>query len=212
MAQARWPAVTELREFLTARCGSGEIITIAYAGGHEPGATREVVAIKCDDSALVAAASALEPAKTFKLDKILWAQAGDVRVENPTAQPVPRPDTFPVFETLSQYTAHFRGDYKRAGWHIHDSEDGSSFGVGGFFKNGKPKKTATVGIGYYEPGDMIFNPHSGEAEFVRRAPSSRDRPWRVDSWRYKQGKTFHSLRDAVRAFHEEVLASDPHSP
>jgi hypothetical protein len=205
--------VIELRAFLVARCDSGEIITIAYSGGHEPGAPREVVALTCDDSALVAAyPAAPDHAKIFKLDKILWAKAGGVRVENPTAQPVPGPDTFPVFETLSQYTAHFRGDYERAGWHIHESEDGSSFGVGGFFKNGKPKKTATVGIGYYEPGDMIFNPDSGEAEFVRRAPSSRDRPWRVDSWRYKQGKTFHSLRDAVRAFHEEVLASDPRDP
>ncbi len=42
-----------------------------------------------------------------------------------------------------------------------------------------------------------------------REITGRERPWRVDSWRFKEGKTFAQLERAFAVFMTEARASDP---
>jgi hypothetical protein len=91
---------------------------------------------------------------------------------------------------------------------LHQTSD--SFGVGTCFKNGKPKKTPSVWLRYIDPTqEEVFDLETQEILCVEKELTGNERPWRVDSWRLKAGKTYHDLHSAFAMFVQEVRASDP---
>jgi hypothetical protein len=142
--------------------------------------------------------------KQYKLDKILWVEAGGVR-EGANSMPG---FSLPAFQSLAEYSKHFRVEFESLGWYIRESD--ASFAVGSFFNNGKPKKTPSVAISFCErTTGSVYDLDVDDFVGVPREISGHERPWRVDSWRYKAGRTFGSLQKAMWEFYNEVIASDP---
>jgi hypothetical protein len=111
-------------------------------------------------------------------------------------------------KTLDEFAKVLNDHFQSIGWYVHNEKD--FFGVGTFFKNGKPKKTPSIAIRYFDPSyKEIFDADSGEMVQVKKELTGRERPWRVDSWRFENGRTFSSLDSAMDIFLLEVRESDP---
>ena len=114
----------------------------------------------------------------------------------------------PALKTLAEYVAYFRSELAVAGWHLYEEE--GSFGVATRFKNGKPRKTPCVLIRYFDRStETVFDLDAEELRSMPRELTGRERPWRVYSWRFKEGKTLRELQQAFALFMEEARASDP---
>lgn len=195
---------------LLAAASTGEVITLCYACGRRPGEARRIRVVSVEDDALKAVELDVGE-KTYKLAHIMWVEDSEgVRAPGPAqhAAPTPRPIEAPVFATLPEYAAHFIELWTRRGWHVRSDEQ--SLSVGTYFKNGKPKKCAAISLQYFGASVQWVWDDDVENMIQREVPlTSQSRPWRVDSWRFSQGKTFKSLEKAAALFLEEVEASDP---
>jgi hypothetical protein len=160
------------------------------------------------DEELVAVESGSTIHKNYKLNRVASVQSG----EDPPPEQVTRstPRQAPPAgeqEALEAYVELVREELVARGWHLHERVD--SFGVGTRFKNGRPRKTPSVLIGYFDPTSETMIDLEGEEVSVARQLTGRERPWRVDSWRFTQGKTFSTLSRAFACFLEELRSSDP---
>jgi hypothetical protein len=203
--------MTSVAELLRSAAATGEEVTLVYNAGSRPGQARKVLPVSVSEEALIAVETSSRVNKTYKLDRIACVElangirATNERVTNPPAGST-LPD-LPNLKTLAEYVDLFRPELIRAGWHLY--EDGESFGIATRFKNGKPKKTPSILISYFDrTTEIVFDPDGGELISVSRELTGRERPWRVDSWRYREGKTFAELQRAFAAFLEEARASD----
>jgi len=114
----------------------------------------------------------------------------------------------PALNTLTEYVNHFRSELSCAGWYLYEKKD--SFGIATRFENGKPKKTLCVLIRFFDRStDTIFSLETQEPAVTPRELTSRECPWRVDSWRFGEGKTVQELRYAFAIFLAEARAGDP---
>lgn len=83
-----------------------------------------------------------------------------------------------------------------AGWHIHESDN--FFGVGGYFKNGKPKETPIISVLFFLPtAETIYDFEKDDFIDVKKEKTGREKPWRVHSYRLNLGKTFGLLHAAI---------------
>jgi len=115
--------------------------------------------------------------------------------------------TIPQYESISSFADEYRDTLAELGWHIHEEKD--FFAVGGYFKNGKPRKTPSVAISFFDRStEEVFDGTINDFVEVNRELSGRERPWRVDSWRFREGKTFSLLQSALQLFLQEVRDSD----
>lgn len=204
--------MSELSDFILARVANRDIVSLAYAGGSRPGSVRDVVVISLHDSYFsgreVGAVGFAR--KNYRLDRILWLEdSSGRRVEGGN---VVRDETssiqVPELDSLVEYADYLRGGLEQAGWHVHESEH--LFGVGSYFKNGKPKKTPSIAITYCDrPTELMWDFDGNEIAKVERVATGRERPWRLDSWRFDAGRTYALLHHAVKKFLEEIIASDP---
>jgi len=111
-------------------------------------------------------------------------------------------------ETLQEYFHFFSSELKEAGWCA--EHENNSFGVKGYYKNGKPKKTFSIKIEFYDRSKTLeYDIEKDEFMEKTKKLTGNERPWRVDSWRVAQGQTFSCLHVAMRFFMQEVQNSDP---
>lgn len=203
--------MASLTELLRSVAGSGETVTLVYNAGSCPGQARPVVPVSVSVDGLVAIEPGSRINKTYKLDRIASVElANGERATNEQAAPpvAPALPEVPVLKTLPEYVEHFRSELTGAGWHLYE-EDGS-FGIATRFKNWKPKKTPSVLIRYFDRStETVFDLETEELKTVPRELTGRERPWRVDSWRLKEGKTLAELGNAFALFMAEARASDP---
>lgn len=197
-------------ELLRSAAGSGELVSLVYNAGSRPGVVRSVVPLSLTESELVAVEPGSSTEKTYRLDRVAsvslsnGASASNVRA-NPA--PVALPEV-PLFGSLGEYAEYFKVELAAAGWHI--CEDSDSFGIATRFKNSKPKKTPSVLIRYFDRStELVFDMDSQEQRVVPRELTAHERPWRVDSWRFKEGKSVRELRHAFALFIAEARASSP---
>ena len=197
------PSIAELLRTVT---GSGQVVTIAYNGGSRPGQARQVVPVSLSDVELIAFEQGSRTNKRYKMPLIASVELSNgLRA---TTAVEPWSSDFPRLETLAAYARRFRSELDAAGWYI--CEDETSLGVATYFKNGKPKKTPTVLIRYFDPStETELDLDSGDERIVPKKTTGHERPWRVDSWRFKVGRTFSQLERAFALFIEEARASDP---
>jgi hypothetical protein len=172
-----------------------------------------VVPVSVSDDGLVAVEPGSRVNKTYKFDKIASVElANGLRATNEQATPptvAPALPEVPNLNTLAEYVEHFRAELIGAGWHLCEEEDGS-FGIATRFKNGKPKRTPSVMIRFFDrSNEVVFDLEAEGLRTISRDFTGRERPWRVDSWRFKEGKTLAELHRAFAMFMAEARASDP---
>ena len=181
-----------------------------YNAGSRPGVARSVLPLSLTESELVAVESGSTTKKTYRLDRVVSVSLSNgASASNVQADPAPvaLPDV-PLFGSLGEYAEHFKAELAAAGWHVCQESD--SFGIATRFKNGKPKKTPSVLIRYFDRStELVFDMDSQEQRTVPRALTGHERPWRVDSWRFKEGKAVRELRHAFAVFIAEARASSP---
>ena len=195
-------------ELLARSIRAGEAVTITYNGGSRPGQPRKILPLSVSTEELIAVEAGSYTNKHYKLNRIALVELSKgERAVNAEAAPLLVSD-IPTLGTLSEYIERFGPELRAAGWHISQSE--TSFAIGTYFKNGKPRKTPSVSIQYFDPSiETAFDLDSGLLAEVRKEPSGRERPWRVDCWRFREGKTFAQLHRAFELFIQEARASDP---
>ncbi|MBN2403360.1 MAG: hypothetical protein JXN64_13315 [Spirochaetes bacterium] len=195
---------------LTKVVGSGEIITIAYNGGSHPGEERKIVPIKLSHEDLFAIDPESNKHKQYKIDKIAWIELSDGQhVLNTNVIPIVILE-IPIFTTLKEYINQFNTELVSAGWYISQSEN--AYAIGTFFKNGKPRKTPSVLIQFFDRSletNFVWDHDSGTMVEIKKELTGLERPWRVDSWRFTCGETFSKLYKAFDVFLKEARASDP---
>jgi hypothetical protein len=197
----------ELLEFIKSAVGTGEIITLAYSGGSHPGDSREVIPVSYTETDLYAMEPDNKIRKQFKIAKILSITTSDgQKIENIVSARLIK-DIIPILPTIAEYVKLFAHEFEEAGWFIHNEED--SFGVGRFYKNGKPLKTPSIAIRYFDRSkEFAYDLDTNEIIEMTKELTGREQPWRVDSWRFQQGKTFKELHKAMAVFVEEVRSSN----
>ncbi len=204
--------MNSVADLLRSIVGSGELIKIVYNGGSRPGEARQVVPVSLTNEELIAVEPGIRNSKQYKLNRIASAElANGQRALNADAQAVPvmpPTSTLPVLKTLAAYVELFRVELAAAGWHIYESNE--SFGLATKMKNGNPRKAPSISVQFIDRSEeSVFDFESGEFKTMKRELTGRERPWRVDSWRLAQGKSFSELRLAVDLFLQEARASDP---
>jgi hypothetical protein len=195
-------------EFFLGKAGTGEIVTIAYGGGSHPGESRQLIIVSCSDTYFRAYEGSSHQPKQYKIEKVLWVEdsSGTKITSRDNVQALE--SALPTFESFDQYADFLKKEFEHAGWYVYQSDD--LFGVGTCFKDGKPKKTPSIAVSYINrSNDIVWDLEKDDLVTVKKEPTGRKRPWRVDSWRFKEGRSFQSLHSAMELFVKEVRASDP---
>lgn len=180
-------------------------VSIVYNGGSRPGASRIVIPVSLTNDELIAREPDARVAKRFKLDKIasVSLSTGEHATNKEIASVPMR--LAPILDSFKEYAAFFRDSLKESGVNIIESEN--YFAIAGFFKNGKPRKTPMTSIQFIDRSiETVFNFDSGDLEEIKHEVTGRERPWRVDSTRFKEGKALGQLNKAAELFLQEVHA------
>lgn len=192
-------------EILQSAIDTGTVTTIVYNGGSKPGQAREIIPLSLNGENLSAREPTSRRAKTFKTQKIASAilKNGEA-AENSEVDPAPpQSEKIPSFESFEEYAIFLKK--KLRGTKFNLIEDENYFAVGEFFKNGKPRKSPSASIQFIDRStEEVFNYETGDFEVQRRELTGRERPWRVDSKRFSEGKTFFQLQSAMELFLKEV--------
>lgn len=184
------------------------LITIAYSGGSRPGQARRLFVVSCSTKDFRAYEESSRKVKQYKIAKVLWVEdSSGERLINKEEVENFKP-ALPKLKTLQQYADYLRSELERAGWYIHQKNN--MIGVGTRFKNGKPKKTPDIAIRYFNHSTYsIWDLGKNDIVTVEKEKTGMERPWRVDSKRFKNGRTFKNLHSAVELFMKEVRESGP---
>ena len=195
-----------IEEVLRQAIRTGEVVNIVYNGGSKPGQSRPVIVISVSDEDVVAREPTSRMTKSFKLPKIASASASNGEAaENPSVVPIQVAEA-PILSTFTEYERYFDPELRAAGWHVTVSDN--YLAVSAYFKSGKPRKTPTVSLQFIDrANEPRLDWETGEFSTETRELTGRERPWRVDSARLSQGKSFGELQRAAELFIHEVRAS-----
>jgi hypothetical protein len=203
-----------LHEILSRAVKTGELVSIIYHGGSQPGTIREIRPIKVIPTAVWAYDDTIKPdgmdqAKQFLMSKIEIPcnDASTAPAYDPNATPVE--DSRTVKEIFESKTAQFQA----MGWHVELNENQISLSY--YFKNGKVRKAAAVVLRFDEfITDFVFDEdkwiagiEDGTSDFIEQTRKSK-RPYHVTSPTYK-GSGFSKLSHAIEVF---LAESEKHKP
>ena len=162
----------DIMHTLEAAIGTGELLTMSYAGGSQPGATRMISPIKVEGDKVRARCYTSNRIKVFNINKITIIErnsSGETSYKD--GQPTPEPST--LTEAIEPHVEELTS----MGWHLELSEE--KVGVYRFFKNGKMRKTPDVYMIYQEYTTDYFDQDLGGELIEHKRKSSR--PWYVRS-------------------------------
>jgi hypothetical protein len=194
--------MSDVRARLLAAASAGEIVSIVYNRGSQPGTVREIVPIVITDDEVRAHDLAAGMEKSFKLAHLELAGPQAARAYDPGAPP-PVEDAQSVQAAL---TPHVPGLHAR-GWHVELTENCIS--LHRFFKNGKPRKAADVTMSFEEFTVDMFDDGDGLGLQTVTRPSQR--PFNVSSVS-RPTRTFVRLSAALPAFLDEACKLAPATP
>ena len=172
----------------------GESLTIAYSGGMQPGATRQIFPLKFHGNKVRAQCHSSGSEKDFFIGKI-------------TILPPNTPITYQDFESkgslesIDAFTMHYLGEFESKGWTIHNRPD--QIQLFDHFKNGKPRKTPALSLDY-SPTYQEYVEGGSDGEMVTK---DRLRPWSVTT---RQGSSYY--RDLKKALIKFLLLEKELSP
>ena len=189
----------ETEAILREAIATGEILTIAYHGGSQPGGKRQIAPIRIENDLVRARCYISGKAKAFRIKKI-QVYENDVLISRWDSEEESTPVS--TYSNLPDVLDAHEAALFSLGWHVIAGDE--SISLFRKFKNGKPLKHPDVAIQYLETiedgyYDDELNYHS---EVKKRA-----RPW-VISLR-KGGTSFSRLDRAAERF---VLEARKHAP
>lgn len=133
-----------IKKILEDAIGTGEIITIIYHGGSEPGTSRMISPIKVDNGIVRARCLTTNKVKGFSIDKIELSASDKVDYTGQHKEPEEP-------KSLSEGIEPFLNELVEQGWIIQQDEDAVCLFER--FKNGKPKKQPKLYLIYYRDPD-----------------------------------------------------------
>lgn len=176
---------------------NGEVLTVIYHGGSQPGTQRQIAPIRIDDKVLWARYMPKNIVKSFSLSKIeLIEQGQDSPISTPAAyDPEFKPK--PRYIDLKDFLAKHLGDLESAGWYIgiDVQPDSPEVRVGVFktLKDGTPRK--------HPIWSLEYRTHRWDEEEQKE----RQRKWLVNE-RDRKIQSFMTLDQAADVFLAKVLA------
>lgn len=184
----------DLREVLASAAIAGEIVSIVYHRGSHPGTVREIVPLVVFDDEITARDLAAGLDKTFKLEHLELAGRDTVaRAYDPTALPAVEAK-LSVQDAVAPHIAVLES----GGWTVELRDQRVSLSrCYLFYKNGRPRKSHIVTIGFEEFTVDAFDDADGRGlQMVERLSK---RPYYVTGTAL-QTRTFVHLSAAVQAF------------
>lgn len=173
--------MTDIRAALAEAQSTGEILTVVYDGGSQPGTRRQISPIRIAADKVYARCLDSGSEKSFTIAKIRLAHDNEILpAYNPVSQ---KPGKTDFYTAISGKLS----ELESLGWHIELTE--SSVCAYPIQKNGKPRKTAAAGIQFYE--------------------TSPKRPWYLWGPDFEAAKTFGDVTKAIGAFLEQVRKHAP---
>ncbi len=173
---------------------SGEVLTIIYYGGSNPGKPREISPIKIQGDKVSARSLATNEVKSFSISKIAIQEKGEIYGANPSTV---GQKSFTTFDNLQIFFQMYKDKFETLGWYVKTESD-LSISLYSFFKNGNIKK--------YPDLKILFEEFSNEIEydidkddFVITNKVKKQKPWSVIA-KGKHTKTFMKLNNAIETF------------
>ncbi|MBD1572911.1 hypothetical protein HC725_06405 [Vibrio sp. S17_S38] len=179
-----------------------EKIVIAYHGGRQPGAVREIGPISYDDMTgkVRARCYSTNVVKSFLIEKI---QIDNLDFHQPRTREVPIQSM--DFSSLSEMYEHTKDTLEGLGWSVIFNAEDLTLELFERFKNGNLKKTSTISLAYEEwIIESAYNVQLGEFVESKR---EKQKPWTVRA-KKKTTTNFLILGKAANKFlvHAESLA------
>lgn len=180
---------------------TGEVLKVAYHGGSNPGAVREIAPIEISGDKVSARCYTSNAVKTFVIARIVVLE-GHLAPHAPNW--FPQPESEPTYFTLTGFFESNRGVWQFLGWHTELQE--TQLTLHRTFKSGKPLKTSDVSLNYEEYASDFVVGLDGELreENVRNRP----RPWVVRAKKMDTG-TFSALDKAAEIFLQHARSLAP---
>lgn len=181
--------------------GTGEIITIRYHGGSQPGTHREIVPLRIEGDYVRAHCLSSKATKQFSLDKVelVDRQAAQNEWRTPSTAP----------KSIDDIQSSVAEIIQAQRWHLtrESTEDGEWLHLHSAFKNGKIRKTPDIGISLQPmTHDSVVN-QSGE--IMKENIRPRVRPWSVYSKNFAAAKTFTHAETALAVFIQQAHLLSP---
>ncbi len=164
----------------------GEVLSIKYNGGSQPGSVRQIAPIQVNGDKLRARCFTTGKAKLFKVDKVELMDHQDAGSYVP-------PERLVQYETLEDFIAQELEKLHEAGWS--SEHEPNSLSIFRHFKNGKRLKTPSLSIEYTEVDYHLVYGVDGE---FKKEYFHRERPWSVSS--NKGTKTYKHFDKAANQF------------
>lgn len=200
--------MSELKQQLDQLIRRETTIIICYNGGSRYGKERAVIPISISDEYLLAREVGQKQAKRYILAKIASFRPteGDGMVNAKAIEATILIN--PEYDTFEECASYFELIAAQGGWYTIKRKD--YFGVCEFFKNGKPKSTPFVCIQHLDRSTTTttIDLSTGELVEERHERTGRERPWRVDSKRMGDGRSYALLSRAAELFIKELQAAN----
>lgn len=179
---------------------AGEVLTVKYHGGSQPGAERQIAPISIDGHKVRARCYTSNAVKQFMIDKIELCTSHvpeGIAAWNPKAKPKV------IYTTIADVHQAHRNDFELAGWHV--AFENEQLGLHRRRKNGDPLKWPDVSLSYQEwvdseyDSDVNFIDDEQPVDIFQAPQRKSTRPYR--SWAKKHtGSSYAHLDRAVERF------------
>lgn len=172
---------------------SGEILTVIYNGGSQPGSIREIAPISISDGKVSARCLTSQSTKTFYIEKIFFSE--NIPIQN-TSNYDKNFLAQPKYKDLNTFYKSEFDAFSNLGWRVENTED--SLSLHKTFKNGRLINKSEVSLKYEEfTCDLLVDPETGiiTEENIRK----RERPWTLRATKMTT-KTYTKLDKAIEVF------------
>ena len=187
------------RDRLMVAATIGQVVSIIYHRGSQPGSIRQVVPITVSEDEVRAHDVTSGFEKTFKLAYV--ELAGPETIAPAYNPALVLNDTRTLLVALEPHLA----DLRALGWHLETAE--GSVSVHRYFQNGKPRKSADVLIMFTEFAIDAWDDGIG----AREEGVKSTRPYYVSSPSFERARTFTHLSPAIGVFLHEARKHAPRS-
>lgn len=198
----------EMRNALRGALERGESVSIWYQGGSTPGRQRTVELTHVGDSEIVGIEAPDLLEKSYLLRGISRVEVATGEWFENHAAVLEDHSREPEASDLEFFRERLEVSLRERGW-IVVSEAGS-LAVRRYFKNGKPRKTDAASVSFVDRSSIeALDLDTGRMVSVQIPISGKERPWRIESERLSQAKTFRSIAAAVEALQTEIASMPP---
>lgn len=192
-----------IEERIQEAINNGEVLSILYHGGSQPGALREVSPIQLKDGKIRARCYSSNAVKTFIVNKVELVD-GSYKTTKPEWDS--NKTLSPIYESLEGFVKEHERELSELGWYVFIQNDEVGLHRPTKTKVPRPLKTPTIWMAYDE---CTYDSVLGfDGEIHKENIRKRTRPWSIRS-DYKATRTFGSLDKAVPVFMEWAKELSP---